>query len=48
MSSESLSLLEEFYAWKLCGPANYADLPARTVDALFVLEKEFIGEKKDG
>lgn len=47
VTSESQALLEEFYAWKLCGHGSYLDLPARTMDAFFVLEKEFLLERRD-
>ena len=47
VTSDSQTLLEEFYAWKLFGQMSYLNLPARTVDAFFVLEKEFILERRD-
>lgn len=43
-----MSLLEEFLAWKLLGGAKYDELPARTVDAFFVLEREWREEIRDG
>lgn len=38
-------LLEEFYSWKLLGGAEFSALPARTIDAIFLLEKELAKEK---
>ena len=48
VTSESLALLEEFYAWKLFGNADPKLLPARTVDAFCVLEKELVEERANG
>ena len=48
ISSESLALLEEFHAWKLFGAADVYRLPARTVEAIFVLENELRMERNDG
>ena len=41
-------LLEQFYAWKLFGNTDPNELPARMVDAFFVLEKELMEEKANG
>jgi hypothetical protein len=40
ITAESLTLLEEVHAWKLCGTGSVYDLPARLVEAIFVLEQE--------
>jgi hypothetical protein len=48
VTGDSLALLEEFYAWKLFGNADPKLLPARTVDAFFVLEKELVEERANG
>ena len=48
ITSESLALLEEFHAWKLLGSSNVYDLPARLVEAIFVLENELRTEGNDG
>jgi len=48
VTTESVALIEEFYAWKLCGAANVYDLPARLVEAIFVLENELRAETNDG
>ncbi|MEO8129854.1 MAG: hypothetical protein ABJF23_21160 [Bryobacteraceae bacterium] len=41
-------MLEQFYAWKLFANEDPKRLPARTVDAFFVLEKELLEEKANG
>jgi hypothetical protein len=43
ITAESVALLEEFHAWKLFGAAHYYEMPARVVEAIFVLENE-LGE----
>jgi hypothetical protein len=43
-----MSLLEEFHVWKLLGAGNVYDLPARLVEAIFVLEKELRTGSNDG
>ena len=48
ISAESIALLEEFHAWKLLGAKSFYDLPARLVEAIFVLEKELSAERSDG
>ena len=48
VTAESIALLEEFYAWKLCGAGNVYELPARLVEAIFVLENELRAETSDG
>jgi hypothetical protein len=47
VTAESLALLEEFHAWKLAGMANVYDLPARLVEAIFILENEWTQEKNN-
>jgi hypothetical protein len=44
---ESIALLEEFHAWKLIGSGDFYRLPARTVEAIFVLEGELRAERND-
>lgn len=48
ITSESVALLEEFHAWKLFGAGSFYDLPARLVEAIFVLENELRAESNDG
>jgi hypothetical protein len=48
VTSESIALLEEYHAWKLFGSADVYRLPARVVEALFVLENELRSEQNDG
>lgn len=48
ISAESFLLLEQFYAWKLFGNTDPQELPARTVDAFVVLEKELMEERANG
>jgi hypothetical protein len=48
VSAESNSLLEEFHAWKLFGATDFYQLPARTVEAILILENELRLERNDG
>jgi hypothetical protein len=48
ITSDSITLLEEFHAWKLFGGADYHGLPARTVEAICILENELRLERNDG
>jgi hypothetical protein len=48
ITGESIALLEEFHAWKLCGAESVYELPARLVEAMFVLENELRAENNDG
>ena len=48
ITSESVALLEEFHAWKLLGGASFYNLPARLVEAIFILENELRAESNDG
>ena len=48
ITSESIALLEEFHAWKLLGAGSVYELPARLVEAIFVLENELRSENNDG
>lgn len=48
ITSESIALLEEFHAWKLVGAGNVYELPARLVEAIFILESELRAEINDG
>jgi hypothetical protein len=47
ITPESLSWLEEFYAWKLAGGMDYRTMSARQVDAFSVLEGELEAERRD-
>lgn len=44
ISAQSLAFLEEYYAWKLLGQADFRTLSARQVDAFSTLESELRGE----
>ena len=46
VTAESQTLLDEFQAWKLLGSLDYRHMPARTVEAIFILENETILENK--
>lgn len=48
ITSESVALLEEFHAWKLLGAGSVYDLPARVVEAIFILENELRAEMNNG
>ncbi len=48
ITPESIALLEEFHAWKLLGAASVYELPARLVEAIFIVENELRAEKNDG
>lgn len=48
ITSESVALMEEFHAWKLLGAQNFYDLPARLVEAIFILENELRAEGNNG
>lgn len=48
ITSESIALLEEFHAWKLLGVKSVYNLPARLVEAFFILENEVRAEINDG
>jgi hypothetical protein len=43
-----MALLEEFHAWKLLGAGSVYELPARLVEAIFVLENELRAENNNG
>ena len=45
VTAESQTLLEEFYAWKLLGVADYHEMPARMAEAIFILENELRTER---
>jgi hypothetical protein len=47
ITAESIALLEEFHVWKLLGAANVYAMPARLVEAIFVLENELRTESND-
>jgi hypothetical protein len=46
VSAESMALIQEFQAWKLFGSVDVFALPARTVEAFFILENELRAEMK--
>jgi hypothetical protein len=48
ITPESITLLEEFHAWKLFGAGSFYGLPARLVEAIFVLENELRVDSTDG
>jgi hypothetical protein len=48
VSADSLGWMEEFQAWKLFGCSDVARMPARTVEAFSVLERELVEEKANG
>lgn len=48
ITAESTALLEEFHAWKLVGAGSVYDMPARLVEAIFVLENELRTANNDG
>jgi len=47
ITPESIALLEEFHAWKLFGATDLYQLPARRVEAIFLLENELRSERND-
>ncbi len=47
ITPESGALMEEFHAWKLIGVSDMYGLPARVVEAIFILENELRQEKLD-
>ena len=40
ITPDSIALLEEFHVWKLFGHRDCYELPARTVEAISILESE--------
>src|SRR6266480_2014208 len=46
ITPESVALLEEFHVWKLFGCRDVNRLPARSVEAIFILESEWRAEKR--
>jgi hypothetical protein len=44
ITGESMYLLEEFSAWKLCAAGSLRTMPARVADAILILENEFRAE----
>ena len=40
-------MIEEFHVWKLFGASDVYRLPARLVEAIFVLENELTLERND-
>lgn len=47
VTSESRAFIEEFHAWKLFGEIDYYRLPARLVEAMFILENELMLEQSN-
>jgi hypothetical protein len=48
ITAESMALLDEYHAWKLLGGRDFYELPARLVEAIFILEKEWRSEQNNG
>jgi hypothetical protein len=48
ISADSLAYIEEFFTWKLFGHADHYALAGKTVDAFFVLEREWLKEQRNG
>jgi hypothetical protein len=48
VTGQSLAWIEEFFTWKLFGGLDHYTLPAKTVDAFFVLEREWLKEQRNG
>lgn len=44
IAAQSLCWIDEFYVWKVFGPADPANMPARQVEAFLVLEHELRAE----
>jgi hypothetical protein len=47
ITPESIAMIEEFHVWKLFGASDVYRLPARLVEAIFVLENELRSEGND-
>ena len=47
ITARSLAHIEEFYAWRLTGRRELADLPARRADAFLILENQALEEEND-
>ncbi len=45
ISAASVAWIEEFYAWKLAGKADYGALTSRQLDAFGTLEREMTAER---
>ena len=45
VSGKSLTLLEEYLVWRLCGKPDLRAFPAKTAEAICVLEKEALTER---
>lgn len=48
ITPESQGLIEQFHIWKLFGTRDVYLLPARVVEAIFILEKELKAESNNG
>ena len=48
ITAESISMLEEFYAWKLFGCRDMYELQARAAEAFYLLEMELRSEHSRG
>jgi hypothetical protein len=48
ISAQSLAWIEEYAAWKILRAVSIEQLPARTVEAFFLLEIEMVKEANDG
>ena len=47
ITPESIAMIEEFHVWKLFGVSDVNRMPARLVEAIFVLENELRSERND-
>jgi len=47
ISPGSVTLLEEYWAWKRAGGVSYLELEARTLEAFTVLESELLKEQSE-
>jgi hypothetical protein len=48
VTAQSLAFIEEFFTWKLFGAVDHYGMPAKTVDAFFALEREWLREQRNG
>lgn len=47
INAQSLAWIEHYAAWRVLRPPSMWDLPAKTVEAFFVLENEMLKEGTD-
>jgi len=48
IKAQSLAWIEQYVAWKTVGGADWTRLPARTVEAFCVLDRETAKETRNG